>query len=120
MIGLREHIAANITHIRRRLSEAAERSGRNLEEVTIVAVTKTFGPEHLLAAYELGLRHFGENRVEEAAEKLPTVRRWLADREKPTWHMIGHLQRRKANAAFDESGSKACAVCFLSGRGSEG
>ena len=100
MTELKEQIRANLESVRGRIADAAVRSDRNPHEVTVVAITKTFGLEYLLAAYELGLRHFGENRVGEAAEKLPAVEEWLAGREEPTWHMVGHLQRRQARDAL--------------------
>jgi pyridoxal phosphate enzyme (YggS family) len=66
----------------------------------VVAITKTFGLEYLQAAYGLGIRHFGENRVAEAAQKLPSAMKWLAGQKEPTWHMVGHLQRRKVGDAL--------------------
>ena len=99
-MGLKQQIEANLASVRERIANAAARSGRDPDEVTVVAITKTFGLEYIQAAYELGLRHFGENRVEEAAGKLPAFREWLKSREEPTWHMVGHLQRRKAGRAI--------------------
>ncbi|MDW8326705.1 MAG: YggS family pyridoxal phosphate-dependent enzyme [Anaerolineales bacterium] len=82
-------LAENVAAIRRRIAEAAERAGRDPASVTLVAVTKTHPPETIRAAMECGLSDFGENRVEEALPKmaqLPEVR----------WHMVGHVQSRKA------------------------
>ena len=62
----------------------------------LVAVSKTFSPEAIVAAYHAGQRHFGENRPEEGAEKIPVVVASLGEDILPTWHMIGHIQRRKA------------------------
>jgi pyridoxal phosphate enzyme (YggS family) len=92
MIG---SITANLQRVRGRIAAAAERVGRDPAEITLVAVTKTHSPEVILAAYEVGLRHFGENRVEEAAGKVGDLP------EDITWHMVGHLQSRKAALAVD-------------------
>ena len=97
---LKEQIEANLASVRERIASAAARSDRDQDQVTVVAITKTFSLAYLQAAYELGLRHFGENRVQEAAGKLPAFWEWLAGREQPTWHMVGHLQRRKVGNAL--------------------
>lgn len=85
--GLEERIAT----VRERIAEAACAAGRDPAEITLIAVSKTFPREDVDAAYEAGIRHFGENRVQEArakfAEPLP------AD---ATLHLIGHLQSNKA------------------------
>ena len=96
-------IEANLRHVQRRIAEAAERGGRDPAEITLVAVTKLRSVEDIKAAYELGVRHFGENRVQEAAEKIPLINRWLEEERTPTpltWHMVGHLQSRKAKDAI--------------------
>ena len=85
------------------MANASARAGRDVATVTLVAVGKTHPVQALLAAYDLGVRHFGENRVEEASTKLPAFRQSTSD---PTvvFHMIGHLQSRKAadaTALFD-------------------
>lgn len=97
---LKERVRTNLASVRERITRAAGRSGRDPEHVTVVAITKSFGPEYLRVAYELDLRHFGENRVAEAAGKQPTLAEWLGGREEPTWHMVGHLQRRKVDDAL--------------------
>jgi hypothetical protein len=84
-------IAANLAQIRQRVARAAQHAGRRAEEITIVAVTKTHPAETILAAYEAGLRHFGENRVQEFESKNPALTKLTA-----TWHLIGHLQSNKA------------------------
>lgn len=109
-----KQLEANLRSVQDRIAAAARRSGRDPEDVTLVAVTKTVSPERIVAAYELGLRHFGENRVEEAVPKIQMVARLLrketrfgaengflgsAAEEPVTWHMIGHLQRRKVRDA---------------------
>lgn len=75
-----------------RIHAARDRGGHG-QSVTLVAVTKTHGPEAVLAAHAAGLRDVGENRVQEAEEKRALV-------DVPVrWHLIGHLQRNKASAA---------------------
>jgi len=88
-------IAANFQRVRERIAAAAERVGRDPAEITLVAVTKTHPPEVIRAAYEVGQRHFGENRVKEAAGKVGDLPGDI------TWHMVGHLQSRKAALAVD-------------------
>jgi pyridoxal phosphate enzyme (YggS family) len=83
--------------VRARITAACERAGRSPAGVTLVAVTKNFPPEAIREAHAAGVRHFGENRVQEAAAKLPS----LADLSPPpTWHMVGHLQTNKVKTAI--------------------
>ena len=72
---------------------AAERSGRPAASVRLLAASKTVSAEALTAAVAAGLTDLGENRVQEAEEKIPLVR------PKPRWHLIGHLQSNKARRA---------------------
>jgi PLP dependent protein len=81
----------NLETVRRRIAEAAARSGRSADRITLLAVTKTFPPGTLRAAYDLGLRDFGENRVQEALEKMPGLPPDIR------WHLIGQLQSNKIN-----------------------
>src|ERR671933_1961380 len=93
-------IAGNIAAVRDRVATAAACAGRDPAAITLVAVTKTHPPELVDAAIAAGTHDFGENRVAEAAEKIPLV----AGRGRVRWHLIGHLQRnkaRKAVALFD-------------------
>ena len=94
-----EFVRGNLTQVRERIGEAALRVGRDPAEVTLVAVTKTFPVHVILAGYEAGLRHFGENRPEEGAEKIPQVNAAVGE-SRPTWHMVGHVQSRKADLAI--------------------
>jgi PLP dependent protein len=94
MAGSDSTIADNLGRIRERVAHAAERGGRRAEEVTIVAVTKTHPAETIVSAYDAGLRHFGENRVQEFERKLLALANLKA-----TWHLIGHLQSNKAARA---------------------
>jgi pyridoxal phosphate enzyme (YggS family) len=84
-----------------RIEQAAQRAGRRSEDVTLVAVTKTWPAEVVVAAYQAGLRQFGENRIEELAEKRLAVAELLADGEGIVWHAIGALQSRKTALAAD-------------------
>jgi hypothetical protein len=95
-----QHLHERIASIRTRIADAARRAGRNPDEITLVAVSKTHGPEAVVAAYAAGLRIFGENRVEEAGPKAVAVAALLGGQPSAVgglhWHMIGHLQSRKA------------------------
>ena len=89
-------LQSRIAAVQERTAAAARRAGRDPAEVTLVAVSKMHAPEEVAAAYAAGLRVFGENRVEEAAPKTGAVARLVAPAEPPAWHLIGHLQSRKA------------------------
>ena len=88
-------IATNVSRVREQIAEAALRAGRDPASVRLVAVTKTFPAETVQAAYECGLRDFGENRVQEFRQKLPSLRTPGA-----TFHLIGHLQSNKVQPAM--------------------
>jgi pyridoxal phosphate enzyme (YggS family) len=79
-----------------RITAAAARVRRDPAEITLVAVSKTRPPETVVAACHAGVRLFGENRVEEASAKAQAVARLVAPAAPPTWHMVGHVQSRKA------------------------
>jgi len=85
-------ISANISSVQERITAAARRAGRNLDDVILMAVSKTQPPERIYEAYGAGLRAFGENRVQEFAGKVEALR----DLNAAEWHMIGHLQTNKA------------------------
>jgi PLP dependent protein len=87
-------IRENLAIVRERISEAARKARRRADEITLIAVSKTHPAEAIRAAYEGGLRHFGENRVQEWESK----RGGLQDLE-ATWHLVGHLQSNKAARA---------------------
>jgi hypothetical protein len=87
-------ITVNVARVRARIAAAAARAGRKPEEITLVAVAKTFPAEAIRAAYEAGVHHFGENRVQEwEAKRTP-----LSDLD-AVWHLVGHLQSNKARRA---------------------
>ncbi len=82
-------IETQLKEVHRRIAEACRRAGRNTEEVTLIAVSKTKPLSLLMEAYDCGVRQFGENKVQEIMEKAPQM---PLDAQ---FHMIGHLQRNK-------------------------
>ena len=80
-----------------RIARATERAHRSPSDVTLIAVTKTVAPPDVERAFRLGVRHFGENRVQEAEGKLAALAHL---RPRITWHMVGHLQSNKARKAL--------------------
>ncbi len=88
-------IGERLAAARRRIADAARRSGRAADAVTLVLASKTQPPEAIRAAYDAGARDFGENYVQEAATKLAAVGTLAGAR----WHLIGHLQTNKAKLA---------------------
>lgn len=87
--------------IEERIQAACKRAGRNRSEVTLIAVSKTKPASMVKEAYQLGLRHFGENKVQELNMKLEE----LSDSfdEAVHWHLIGHLQRNKVRQVIDKT-----------------
>src|ERR1700678_3921128 len=106
-------VAANLNVISERIVRAAQRCGRNPDDIRLMAVTKTQPPERIIEAYQAGQRLFGENRVQEFTDKQPALAQ-LAGAEEPgsptrpavglvgaQFHMIGHLQSNKAGKAAE-------------------
>ncbi|MEQ8193087.1 MAG: YggS family pyridoxal phosphate-dependent enzyme [Rhodospirillales bacterium] len=91
-------VAQNLAVVQARIREAAGAAGRDAAEVTLVAVSKTHGIDRIMPALQAGQRVFGENRVQEAAEKWPLLRRTFPD---VVLHLIGPLQTNKAKQAAD-------------------
>jgi len=87
-------IAENVQRIQEQIAAACARANRDPAAVTLVAVSKTKPARMIYEAAAAGVQHFGENRVEESQQKIPLVNQQLA--HQPTWHMIGHIQSRKA------------------------
>jgi pyridoxal phosphate enzyme (YggS family) len=85
-------IAARVQGVRSRIEAACGRAGRAPDEVTLIAVSKGFPEAAVLEAFGAGVRDFGENRVQEAARKLPGLK---GIRPHVTWHMVGHIQTNK-------------------------
>jgi hypothetical protein len=90
-------ISENIAAVRERINASARRVGRQVEDVTLMAVSKTQPAVRIREAYEAGLRVFGENRVQEFAGKIGGLR----DLVGVEWHLIGHLQSNKAAKAVE-------------------
>ncbi len=88
-------IAANLEAVYERIRRAAKRARRKPEEVTLVAVSKTFPAERIREAHAAGVRHFGENRVQEWDPKHA-----LLEDLDATWHLVGHLQNNKVARAL--------------------
>jgi len=88
-------IRENLLRVQERMAAAAQRAGRRPEEITLLGVSKTHPAEAIRVAYEAGLRHFGENRVQEWEGKSGA----LKDLDAAVFHLIGHLQSNKAARA---------------------
>jgi PLP dependent protein len=91
----RVDLAANLDVVQRRIMAACERSGRAPDSIRLLAATKSHPPETVRAAAALGMRWFGENRVQEAKAKIPQCDGNLR------WHLIGHLQTNKCRDAVE-------------------
>lgn len=90
-------IAQNIRSIRERIARAATTRQRAPEEVTLLAISKTFPIESIALAVEAGVRQFGENRVQEAEDKIP----YFSGNPMLEWHLVGHLQSNKTRRAAE-------------------
>lgn len=103
MIPQEAAIRARIAEIRQRLVAACERVGRDPQDVTLMAVSKTVPAEMIAAAFRSGIFFFGENRVQEAATKILPPLQYDVDRPTaaPQWHLIGHLQTNKVKKALE-------------------
>jgi pyridoxal phosphate enzyme (YggS family) len=84
-------MSETLARVSERIELAASRSGRSPDEITLIAISKTHPAERILQLYEAGVRHFGENRVQEWESKRAHIADLAA-----TWHMIGHVQSNKA------------------------
>jgi pyridoxal phosphate enzyme (YggS family) len=87
-------VRENLLRLQERIARAAARAGRRTEEITLIGVSKTQPASAIREAYEAGVRHFGENRVQEWEGKRAGTEGLAA-----TWHLIGHLQSNKAARA---------------------
>jgi PLP dependent protein len=92
-------IAEHLARVRDSIAEVALRAGRQPDEITLIGVSKTQAVEAIAEAIRAGLRHVGENRVQEAAEKFPVLHQLLVGARPPVLHMVGHLQTNKARVA---------------------
>ena len=93
-------IHENLLHVRQRIVAAASRTGRSPEEITLIAISKTHPADSIREAYLAGVRHFGENRVQEWEAKRGPVKDLPV-----TFHLVGHLQSNKASRAAGLFGS---------------
>jgi len=101
-----DHLAANLAAVRARIARAAAAGGRQASDVRLIAVSKTFPLEDVLAAAAAGQRDFGENRVQEALQKQQALQQHgRATEISIDWHLIGHLQSNKVRRA---AGAFAC------------
>jgi pyridoxal phosphate enzyme (YggS family) len=90
-------LRSRLDEVKSRIASAALRAGRDTSEITLVAVTKVFPATAILEAYDLGVRDFGENYLQEFEGKYPQVR----DLGGARFHLIGHLQSNKAKRATE-------------------
>jgi PLP dependent protein len=88
-------VAENLATVRERIAAAAQRAGRDPADVTLIAVSKTFGADSVRGAWEAGQRDFGENKIQEALRKIDET----AELQGARWHLIGHVQSNKAKKA---------------------
>lgn len=84
-----EELKKNLEEVEKNIQAACKKSNRNREDITLIAVSKTMPLEDLKIIYDLGIRDFGENKVQELQFKMPALN------DDINWHMIGHLQRNK-------------------------
>lgn len=92
-------IAGRIDFVLREIRRAAERSGRRIEAIRLVAATKGVSPERIAEAIAAGIRHAGENRLQEALPKIQVLQG-----QPIKWHFIGQLQRRKVRSVVGSFG----------------
>jgi pyridoxal phosphate enzyme (YggS family) len=105
---MENRLSENIKNIYRRIAHATMRAGRDPHDVKLIGVTKNVGADVVVKALEIGLRDFGENRVQEFRQKLSDVRNLIGvppggtlKGYRPRWHLIGHLQKNKAKMAIE-------------------
>jgi PLP dependent protein len=91
---MQNHLRENLAAVTNRIEQAAQRAGRNPNEIKLVSVSKTHPTEVLQNAIDAGATVFGENKVQEAEGKIESI-----GRENIEWHLIGHLQSNKARKA---------------------
>ena len=93
--SMEQEIAGRLSAVQQRIDESAERAGRDPDQITLVAVTKTWPVEVLAAAYNAGIRDIGENRAEELSRKRKKLQGSFPAADPLVWHQIGTLQSRK-------------------------
>ena len=90
-------LATNLQEVEKNIQKACEKANRSRDEITLIAVSKTKPVSMLKEVYDLGVRDFGENKVQELAEKYTKMPSDM------TWHLIGHLQRNKVKQVIDKA-----------------
>lgn len=90
-------VTDNLKNVIERMENAAKRAGRNPEDITLIAVSKTKPVELIKQVYDAGIREFGENKVQEIDKKSEVLPKDI------NWHMIGHLQRNKVKTVIGEA-----------------
>src|SRR4030042_2385029 len=91
-------IGQNVHEVQRRIARAAKKAGRSPADLTVIGVTQTVDPFLIQQAFQAGIRHFGESRIQEAKDKI-AQRSVLQPR--PTWHRVGKLQTNKVKTAIE-------------------
>ena len=89
-------IAENIQNIREKIAVSAKKSGRNFEDITLIAVSKTIDVDRIAEAVNSGITNLGENKVQELVDKYPQI-------QNVNWHLIGHLQTNKVKYIIDKA-----------------
>lgn len=92
---MKNNIANNIQSVMERIERASRKSGRDSHEITLIAASKTTDPKQIKEAIKSGIRNFGENYVQEAASKIPHIKKNTVK-----WHLLGKLQKNKVNNAI--------------------
>jgi pyridoxal phosphate enzyme (YggS family) len=101
VLNLDVDLAGNLRRVQDEIAEAAHAAGRSASDIALVGVSKTQPVEALAELVRAGLRHVGENRVQEASEKFPRLSELLGSAAPPVRHMIGHLQSNKAGTTVE-------------------
>jgi PLP dependent protein len=96
MNDLEYQIKKNIESVSEKVERAAKKSGRKLQDINIIAVTKTIDADNIIKAIDSGIKNLGENRVQEFCEKYDIIKREC------DWHLIGHLQTNKVKYIIDK------------------
>jgi pyridoxal phosphate enzyme (YggS family) len=95
------HLQTSYSSLQDEIHKQAHASGRSPDDITLVVVTKKQSIASIKTMHDLGHRHFGENRIEEASDKIPVLSAATQSSPSPViWHMIGHIQSRKARSAI--------------------
>jgi pyridoxal phosphate enzyme (YggS family) len=93
-------IAENILSVKERIKSVCNKVGRNLDEITLVAVTKTIPPEKIIEVIDCGIKNIGENKIQETENKIKDEKIKIIGKD-IKWHLIGHLQTNKVKKAIE-------------------